>query len=754
MDDDPHYRAIRQAQDNNLVVGCGTTPPSLAFLFARREIDRFIQDIDTCNLFLLALAELQLLKDDRMFEQSIYLKVREIAKRYKTEELKAKYIAAAKRFRLPYWDPLLVRYIPDTRSNKPMHCGIPKILCAGQVCVRTPEDPNSLANIDNPLYCYKFAPKYKYNDELPFEWKKFWSDRSSWTLKTTPNKSTLRGPNFNGLANNRRVNENITKGDPRQPEFLNFLLQSGARMQKMFILPSPAGMLPADVYGIFATNSYYINARNSFNPKPGLPGSRAYGENSVEAFHGAIHGIIGRGEPPTAEGRMSLIGHMSNVPYSSFDPIFWLHHCNIDRLIALWQHMNSAAWDFSSFGLEANFVEPCGIQETPATPLFPFRRSPDSFWDSNACRNPESLGYNYEDDYLMSPTDTKEEIKGKITSFYGWLFPGGNKVHPKRHRTGYPRDLTRAECLPRRVFIDHKEPAPDHDFPREVSAPLLSRGINHVEPDPINAVPLASETSASKALAPIAMNELNRAFVVPAVVPSTATGPMTQTSEAVPKDNVPKDKREPIQYRLPARPTVPRNIRKPSLVTSDPAKSHVVKAGKLRHWEAFVRYEKFALSGSFDVLFFIGDFATNAGKWFSDRNLVGSAFNFANSNAESCPNCRVQASRSLLLVDAIHLTHALLNYVTSGQLVNSLRLESLEPEAVVPFLTRNLHWRILDGFGQERQREEIAGLKVLVRERQVSLPLLEGDAVEYEDYSAWIDITHGRPGGLNRDEEF
>jgi tyrosinase len=30
-------------------------------------------------------------------------------------------------------------------------------------------------------------------------------------------------------------------------------------------------------------------------------------------------------------------GHMGNLPFASFDPIFWAHHCMIDRLWRIWQ---------------------------------------------------------------------------------------------------------------------------------------------------------------------------------------------------------------------------------------------------------------------------------------------------------------------------------------------------------------------------------------------------------------------------------
>lgn len=37
--------------------------------------------------------------------------------------------------------------------------------------------------------------------------------------------------------------------------------------------------------------------------------------NSLENMHNAVHTFVG------GDG-----GHMSDIPYSAFDPIFWLHH--------------------------------------------------------------------------------------------------------------------------------------------------------------------------------------------------------------------------------------------------------------------------------------------------------------------------------------------------------------------------------------------------------------------------------------------
>jgi tyrosinase len=55
---------------------------------------------------------------------------------------------------------------------------------------------------------------------------------------------------------------------------------------------------------------------------------RDYGDFSdgLEDIHNEIHGWVG-----------GSCGDMSYVPFSAFDPIFWFHHCMIDRLFWLWQ---------------------------------------------------------------------------------------------------------------------------------------------------------------------------------------------------------------------------------------------------------------------------------------------------------------------------------------------------------------------------------------------------------------------------------
>jgi tyrosinase len=51
--------------------------------------------------------------------------------------------------------------------------------------------------------------------------------------------------------------------------------------------------------------------------------------SNLDDYHGMVHIWAG--------------GHMGNLPFAAFDPLFWAHHCMIDRLWRIWQGEHSQA---------------------------------------------------------------------------------------------------------------------------------------------------------------------------------------------------------------------------------------------------------------------------------------------------------------------------------------------------------------------------------------------------------------------------
>ncbi|KAF2622028.1 tyrosinase [Macroventuria anomochaeta] len=113
---------------------------------------------------------------------------------------------------------------------------------------------------------------------------------------------------------------------------------------------------------------------------------------AIEMVHGWVHGAIGGGYSTGFGGT----GHMWPLEYSSYEPLFWLHHTNVDRLFALYQAQNPGAYlQPSNVGSAGNvFVEDNTVVDGD-TPLLPFRHNPGSFWTTNEAMDWRLFGYDY-----------------------------------------------------------------------------------------------------------------------------------------------------------------------------------------------------------------------------------------------------------------------------------------------------------------------------------------------------------------------
>ena len=107
--------------------------------------------------------------------------------------------------------------------------------------------------------------------------------------------------------------------------------------------------------------------------------------DSLEALHDNVHAMLGGPD-----------GHMTIVPFSAFDPLFFLHHGMVDRILALWQVFHPDAWVAPETTMVNSYTTSVGQILDSTSPLTPFFLSSNgTFWNSDMLRDPTSLGYTY-----------------------------------------------------------------------------------------------------------------------------------------------------------------------------------------------------------------------------------------------------------------------------------------------------------------------------------------------------------------------
>ncbi|KAL8988921.1 MAG: hypothetical protein Q9177_002084 [Variospora cf. flavescens] len=180
--------------------------------------------------------------------------------------------------------------------------------------------PTGILNAINPLYNYTFHPQPSDADFPP-------SVGSSGGPPVSSYHSTVRYPSAAGQS---------------QPDRANMQLQANGEA------------LHTLTYQLITQQSQYGPFSNM-----GFSDERGGHYNSIENMHNGIHMLVGNG------------GHMSNIPYSSFDPIFWLHHANVDRLFALWQTIYPNATVTPQVNAVGTFTVDPGTTEDINTPGSP-----------------------------------------------------------------------------------------------------------------------------------------------------------------------------------------------------------------------------------------------------------------------------------------------------------------------------------------------------------------------------------------------
>ncbi|KAI1828051.1 Di-copper centre-containing protein [Xylaria intraflava] len=285
-----------------------------------------------------------------LYEQTMYNIVQFIASLWPPEDLD-RVQEAAKRFRIPYWDWAVAP--PTGESVLP--------LTIGGSSTMNVSGPNGVQNISNPLFSFTFSP---FNGSIFPD-----SPYNKWN-------ETKRAPypisDPNAISNNSFVAASF---DVHLPSYQQRL------------------------YNLFTNYPNYTHFSNE-----GWIGQTTNAtHDSIESLHDSVHTVGGGGW-----------GHLAIIAYSAFDPLFFLHHANVDRIFAMWQVIYNDTYVVPTAAVYASHTQNQGDIEDIQTPLKPFFVNTTSFWTSGTVRNYETFGYTYPE----VDNKTRAEVISAINRLY------------------------------------------------------------------------------------------------------------------------------------------------------------------------------------------------------------------------------------------------------------------------------------------------------------------------------------------------
>lgn len=186
--------------------------------------------------------------------------------------------------------------------------------------------------------------------------------------------------------------------------------------------------------------SYRVVGDQSWTKGKGASGS-------LEGIHGSYHDYLG-----------GDVGHMGKVAVAAFDPVFWIHHCQVDRWFAIWQAIHPKETHPESWFLD-------GDKEERARNLLPFRtsRNPDLYWKADSVYETTVFGYSYPD---LDPGDPAKVLKG-FQDKYEWSY----RQAKKREEFGpIPPDMIPWVLTGAQVY-DYLEGSPENSILPPLLAP-------------------------------------------------------------------------------------------------------------------------------------------------------------------------------------------------------------------------------------------------------------------------------------------
>ncbi|EXJ78291.1 hypothetical protein A1O3_09452 [Capronia epimyces CBS 606.96] len=238
---------------------------------------------------------------------------------------------------------------------------LPDVVTQTQLSINT---PNGRATVDNPLYSYVFQSDAAGNGFPSSDPMANFAETVRW-WSTSAQASNQTAANAALMAN--------------APTILSL------------------------TYQLFTTVTNYTYFSCTW------PGGQGGVPNNIEAIHNSIHNSVGG------------YGHMQFPEVAGFDPVFWLHHANVDRLFAMWQALYPDSFIVPTVNAYGSYYEAVGFVDSGTSALAPFH-SDDSgtMFTSEAVRSIKSFGYSYPElpDWEMSSSQLAAHVRSAVNSLY------------------------------------------------------------------------------------------------------------------------------------------------------------------------------------------------------------------------------------------------------------------------------------------------------------------------------------------------
>ncbi|KIJ41405.1 hypothetical protein M422DRAFT_48640 [Sphaerobolus stellatus SS14] len=305
-----------------------------------------------------------------------------------------------------------------------------------------------------------------------------------------------------------------------------------------------------------------------------------------EAIHDGIHVDVGGN------------GQMSDPSVAAFDPIFFLHHANVDRMVSLWSALHPGVWVTSSDQDDGTFTIPPDGPVDVSTPLTPFWNAQTTFWASAGVTDTSKLGYTYPEFNGLDTTNTtavQQAIAQAVNRLYG---SGSRRASVPRQFLAMPAaavkegvKATAATVAPSGSKEGVKEDTATHNIGN--SAPVTAAGAS---------------------------------------LPSGATTRSIGVSSASQPEAL-----LAVHHNTPAPPE-----------------------GNIWDWSARIEFKKYELGSSFTVLIFLGQVPENPEDWRIAPNCVGAHHAFVNRVPDQCANCQNQLN--IVTEGFVHLNEGIAEF--------------------------------------------------------------------------------------------